>query len=100
MRIALYNDKKGGDKKMINIYKTGNEDCVLNTFYGRNYVSRNEVVIKEKIVFGEKYIYAEPAKDGVYAFGGNILFTSNGIFPEFNTPIKLHDRDLSIEYYG
>ena len=29
--------------------------------------------------------------------GGDILFTSNGIYPEFNTPIKLHDRNMELE---
>ena len=81
---------------MIQIYKHG-EDCEINYFKGREDVKRAEVVLKTKIVFGEKYTYAEPVEKGIYAFGGNILFTSNGIYPEFNTPIKLHDRQMNLE---
>jgi hypothetical protein len=82
---------------MINIYRSKDYDCVINFFYGRNFVERNEIVLKEKKVFGEVYRYAEPVEKGDYAFGGTILFTSNGIYPEFNTPIKLHDRRMKLE---
>ena len=78
---------------MINIYKAG-IDSPINKFYNRDYVSRDEVIIKERELFGKKYRYAEPIEKGVWAFGGNILFTSNGIYPEFNEPIKLYDRDM------
>lgn len=82
---------------MINIFRTKGYDPEINFFHGREWVQRNEVVIKTKKVFGELYTYAEPSKEGFYAFGGTILFTSNGIFPEFNTPIKLHDRQMNLE---
>ena len=81
---------------MIDIYRC-DYDSKINYFHGRAFVQRNEVVIKTKNVFGEKYTYVEPAEPGVYAFGGTILFTSNGIYPEFNTPIKLHDRQMNLE---
>jgi hypothetical protein len=73
------------------------DDCPINFFHGREFLQRNEVVIKEKTVFGSTYKYAEPSQKGNWAFGGSILFTSNGIFSEFNTPIKLHDRNMDLE---
>jgi hypothetical protein len=84
---------------MINIYRSKDYDCEINFFHGREWVQRNEVVLKEKFVTHpyEKYVYAEPSTPGNYAFGGTILFTSNGIYPEFNTPIKLHDRRMDLE---
>jgi hypothetical protein len=82
---------------MINIYRSKDYDCEINYFHGRDWVERNEVVIKTKKVFGKDYTYAEPATPGNYAFGGTILFTSNGIYPEFNEPIKLHDRQMNLE---
>ena len=85
---------------MINIYRSGNYDPEINVFHGRGYVTKNEVVLKTKNVFGRNYEYAEPLKPGCYAFGGSFLFTSNGVFPEFNHPIKLHDRDMSKETTG
>jgi len=83
---------------MINIFRSG-YDSEINKFYGREYVERKEVVIKKRKYFAdsEEYTWAEPAEAGTWAFGGTILFTSNGIYPEFNTPIKLHDRDMSKE---
>jgi hypothetical protein len=60
-------------------------------------VGRNEVVVKKKMVYGKEYTYAEPTKIGNWAFGGTILYTSNGIYPEFNVPLKLHDRDMDKE---
>ena len=81
---------------MINIYRSG-YDCPINHFHGQEYVEHDDVVIKTKEVFGTPYKYAEPAISGDWAFGGTILFTSNGIFPEFNEPIKLHDRNMDLE---
>jgi len=85
---------------MINIYRSKNNDCKINFFHEREWVKRDEVVIKTKKVFGKEYTYAEPVTPGTYAFGGTILFTSNGIYPEFNTPIKLHDRQMNLETQG
>jgi len=82
---------------MIGIYRTKDYDCEINFFHGRDWVNRDEVVIKTKNVFGKEYTYAEPKQPGFYAFGGTILHTSNGIYPEFNTPIKLHDRQMNLE---
>ena len=81
---------------MIDIYRS-NYDCQINEFHKREYVNKNEVIIKTKNVFGKMYKYAEPNKKGVWAFGGTFLYTSNGIFPEFNEPIKLHDRNMEME---
>jgi len=81
---------------MISIYKAG-YGCSINEFYNRDKVSRDEILVKTKEVCGRTYTYAEPAKEGMWAFGGNILYTSNGIFPEFNTPLKLHDRNMAME---
>ena len=82
---------------MINIYRSDNYDCVINEFHKREYINYKEVVIKTKNVFGKIYRYAEPIKEGVWSFGGSFLYTSNGIFPEFNEPIKLHDRNMNLE---
>jgi hypothetical protein len=84
----------------ITIYKSHFGDCFINFFYGRKEVGRDEVIIKMKMVFGKEYTYAEPSTPGNYAFGGNILYTSNGIYPDFcKTPIKLHDRQMNLENY-
>ncbi len=82
---------------MINIYRANNDKQPINFFHDRDWVEHDEVIIKTKNVYGQDYTYAEPAKPGWYAFGGTILFTSNGIYPEFNTPIKLHDRQMNLE---
>lgn len=82
---------------MIRIYRSGGNDCAINEFRNRECVNRAEVVVKEKNVEGKVYKYAEPSKRGSWAFGGNILYTSNGVFPEFNEPIKLHDRNMLLE---
>ncbi len=82
---------------MINIYRTKDYDCEINFFHGRAWVQRNEVVVKTKKVFGTEYTYVEPAEPGFYAFGGSLIFTSNGIYPEFNEPLKLHDRRMDLE---
>ena len=81
---------------MINIYRSG-YDSPINHFNGRESVRRDEVVVKTKVVFGKEYTYAEPAIEGSWAFGGTILFTNNGIYPEFSVPIKLHDRNMLME---
>jgi hypothetical protein len=85
---------------MIEIYRSNYHDSKINFFSGRDYVTRDEVVLKTKTVFGEPYKYVEPAKPGSWAFGGTFLYTSNGIYPEFNTALKLHDRDLAKENKG
>jgi len=77
---------------MINIYRA-QYDSQINHFYARNDVRRDEV----KLVTNGSYTFAEPTKQGHWAFGGTILYTSNGIYPEFNTPIKLHDRNMDLE---
>ena len=81
----------------IQIYRSKDYDCEINFFHGRADVGREEVIIKTKKVFGKEYTYAEPSTPGFYAFGGTFLHTSSGIFPEFNTPIKLHDRQMNLE---
>lgn len=82
---------------MIEIYRSCIGDCPINEFCDREELDIDEVVIKTKTVFGKEYTYAEPKKESSWAFGGNILYTSNGIYPEFNTPIKLHDRNMRLE---
>jgi hypothetical protein len=82
--------------KMIGIYRN-QYDSELNLFHGKNHVERNEVKIITKSYGGIPYTCAEPTKEGRWTFGGTILFTSNGIYPEFNTPIKLHDRNMDLE---
>ena len=77
---------------MINIFRSS-YDLEINFFHGKEFVNRNEVVIKHK----DDYTYVEPEQPGRYAFGGTLLFTSNRVFPEFNTPIKLHDRQMDLE---
>jgi len=82
---------------MIDIFR-GTYDSKINFFYGRESVERDEVIVKMKRMYvGHDYIYAEPSIPGSYAFGGTLLYTSNGIYPEFNTPIKLHDRQMNLE---
>ena len=77
---------------MIHIYRS-NYDSTINFFHNREWVEREEVVLKAR----NGYTYAEPSRQGDYAFGGTILYTSNGVFPEFNTPIMLHDRMMNLE---
>ena len=84
---------------MINIFRS-TYDAKINEFHGRAYVNRDEVKICTKpsaAENGKLYVYAEPSKPGRWAFGGTILFTSDNNYPEFNTPIKLHDRNMSLE---
>ncbi len=80
---------------MIDIHRARDNDPNINFFHGREWVNREEVIIKTK--FNLNYTYAEPSTPGNYAFGGTILYTPNGIYPEFNTPIKLHDRRMDLE---
>lgn len=82
---------------MINVYRSMNGDCSLNEFCNRKKVKMDEVIIRSKTVFGKSYRYAEPTKEGVWAFGGNFLYTSNGIYPDFQEPVKLHDRNMILE---
>ena len=74
-------------------------DCPINYFYGKDYIERDDVIIKTKNkgIPGKEYTYAEPAQKGWYAMGGNFLYTCNGVFPEFNKPIPLHDRQMNLE---
>jgi len=81
---------------MIQIYRN-DYDSWMNEFHKRQDIKKDEITIKTKTVFDKPYTYAEPTKKGNWAFGGTILFTSNGIFPEFNEPIKLHDRNMDLE---
>ncbi len=81
---------------MIGIYRN-QYDSELNLFHGKTNVERNDVKLIKKSYHGEPYTFAEPTKEGRWAFGGTILYTSNGIYPEFNTPIKLHDRNMDLE---
>jgi hypothetical protein len=94
-------DEKGEGVTMIIIYRPSYGghvyDCGINVFHGRDYVSRDDVVIKTKTFTDRDYVYAEPTRPGRYAFGGTLLFTSDGSFSDFNTPIKLHDRDMNLE---
>lgn len=89
--------KKEREKTMISIYRNNNDDLPINEFCNRKFVRREEIIIKKAVFGGQVYTWAEPKKAGSWAFGGNILYTSNGIFPEFNTPIKLHDRNMLLE---
>jgi len=86
---------------MILIYKHSYNgapyDCPINHFNGRESVRRDEVVVKTKVVSGKEYTYAEPAIDGMWAFGGTLLHTRNADYPEFNTHMSLHDRNLLME---
>jgi hypothetical protein len=82
--------------QMISIYRNGH-DCHLNLFHGKTHVNKDEVKLIKKSYHGETYTFAEPTKEGRWAFGGTILYTSNGIYPDFNTPIKLHDRNMDLE---
>jgi len=81
---------------MIAIYRN-QYDSELNLFHGKTHVERNEVKIITKNYESKPYIFAQPTKEGRWAFGGTILFTSSGVYPEFNTPIKLHDRNMNLE---
>ena len=83
---------------MIAIHRS-TYDSKLNHFYGRDNVKRDEVKLVTRNIAGSTYTHAEPSEKGRWAFGGTILYTSNGVFPEFNTPIKLHDRNMDLEKY-
>lgn len=49
-------------------------------------------------LWGGEYIHAEPMEDGLYAFGGSFIYSSDSRFREINNyPIPLHDRDMSKE---
>jgi len=81
---------------MIGIYRS-TYDSDINFFHGRDEIDREEVVLKTRTVCGESYTYVEPAKPGFWAFGGTFVYTPNGIYPEFNEALKLHDRDMTKE---
>ena len=92
---------------MIHIYRHSRNgvphDCDINVFHGREWIKPEEVRLVRRLLFfydsqrAEDYVHAEPAAPGMYAFGGSFLYTSNRIYPEFNKPIPLHDRDMSKE---
>lgn len=69
----------------------------LNYFGDRVTVRKKEIIIKQKIINGETYTYAEPAKPGSWAFGGNLLYSSNGVAWPQSEPVKLHDRNMRLE---
>ena len=81
---------------MIHIYRS-TYDSEINVFHGRDWIKPSEVRLVTRQLPGGPYTHAEPAQEGWYAFGGTFLFTSNGVHPEFNRPIPLHDRDMSLE---
>jgi hypothetical protein len=81
---------------MLNIYRS-TYDSELNHFHGKTRIKREDVRVLTKHFDGKTYTYAEPNKEGCWAFGGTILFTSNAVYPEFTTPIKLHDRNMRLE---
>jgi len=81
---------------MISIYRT-QYNSELNLFHGCVAVERHDVKLITKSYGGKPYTFAEPTQEGWWAFGGTILYTSNGIYPEFNTPVKLHDRNMDLE---
>ncbi len=72
-------------------------DCKLNHFHGRTRIFRDEVKLITKQFDGKSYTFAEPKEEGRWAYGGTILCTSNGNFPELTNPIKLHDRNMRLE---
>ena len=86
---------------MINIYRSSRDevpyDCERNVFKGREWIRPEEVRLVHRDLPNGPYIHAEPAKPGWYSHGGSFLYTCNGIYPEFNKPIPLHDRDMSLE---
>ena len=86
---------------MIYIYRSSRNgvpsDCELNVFHGREWIKPEEVRLVTRELYNGPYTHAEPARPGFYAFGGSFLYTCNGIYPEFNKPIPLHDRDMSKE---
>lgn len=103
------------EKKYLfcNIYRS-DYDSNLNFYHGKkevlfptpggtvneklraeNYADHTPIVFKKKYVFGEPYIYAEPAQPGNYMFGGTYIKTSDSRFREatgISYPIPLHDR--------
>jgi hypothetical protein len=86
---------------MIYIYRSSRNgvpsDCELNVFHGREHIEPSEVRLVDRQLYNGPYTHAEPAKPGSYAFGGSFLYTCNGVYKEFNKPIPLHDRDMSLE---
>jgi len=86
---------------MINIYRSSRNgepyDCEINVFNGREWIEPEEVRLVTRELDNGPYTHAEPARPGFYAFGGSFLYPCNGIYPEFNKPIPLHDRDMSLE---
>ena len=84
---------------MISIYRS-NYDSEINEFHGRERVRRSEVEFVPRVICGTAEPFARPAKSGFWAFGGTFLYTSNGIFPEFNRAVPLHDRNMALESKG
>ena len=86
---------------MINIYRSSRNGapngCEINVFHGREWIKPDEVRLVHRELYNGPYTHAEPREPGFYAFGGSFLYTSNGVYPEFNKPIPLHDRDMNKE---
>jgi hypothetical protein len=86
---------------MIQIYRSSYNgqiyDSEINHFHKREYVLPKEVRLIHRELYNGPYVHAEPAEDGMWAFGGSFLYTSNGVYEEFNKPIPLHDRNMALE---
>jgi len=87
-------------ENMIKIYRESSRkpgDDPLNYFNNRISIEPNEIVIRTKSFGSEKYIFAQPTTEGSWAFGGNLLYSSNSAEWPYSVPIKLHDRNLALE---
>lgn len=86
---------------MFDIYRPSHNgkiyDSKINVFHGRESISNHEVVVKTKPYYDKErtYTYAEPKREGSYAYGGSIIYDH-----EVGEPIKLHDRDMHLEDKG
>jgi hypothetical protein len=94
--VSSSNEKPIRRNTMIEIYR-GTYEGILNHFHGRTSVSPDEVKVITKSNHCGSYTFAQPSQKGNWAFGGTMLYTSNGIHSKFNTPIKLHDRNMDME---
>lgn len=85
---------------MINIYRTvfsgQRYDSPMCEFHTRDSVDISEIEFVKRRIGYEDHNFARPAKKGHWAFGGSFLYTSNGIFPQYNKPIPLHDWNLDL----
>lgn len=71
--------------------------CALNVFNNSEWVEASEVVVKTHSYFGKEYVYAEPAAEGRYAYGGCLIYDGGNSNIAFNVPMKLHDRNMDLE---